>query len=153
MSKYSRIVILDEDNTALGPFMAALLTQSLSENQITSIDVIDAGNVVLFPEPINPKIDIIAQYYRLDISEHIAKQLDENYFDESTIILALDKDSKDKAYANFPNATNVYTLKEFLGSSGDIKLPIGGSVGEYDKVCDVAKGLIDNLVQQLKEEE
>lgn len=153
MSKFNRIVILDEDNTALGPFMAALLTQSFNENQITTIEVADAGNVVLFPEPINPKIDIIAQYYHLNISEHVAKQLDESYFDEGTIILALDKDSKDKVYSNFPNVTNVYTLKEFLGSNGDIKLPIGGSIGDYNKVCDVARSLIENLVQQLKEEE
>ncbi len=153
MSKYSKIVILDEDNTALGPFMAALLTQNLYENQIDWIEVIDVGNVVLFPEPINPKIEAISQYYNINLKEHIAHPLDESHLGEGTVVLALDKESKDKAYANFPNATNVYTLKEFLGSSGDIKLPIGGSLGEYDKVIDVARGLIENLVQQLKEEE
>ena len=153
MSKYSKIVILDEDNTALSPLMAALLTRTLNENQIDSIEVSDAGNVVLFPEPINPKIDIIAQYYNIDLSEHAAKQLDESYFEDGAVILALDKDSKDKAYVNFPNATNIYTLKEFLGTSGDIKAPLGGSLGDYQKVSDVAKGLIDNLAQKLKEEE
>ncbi len=153
MSKYKKVVILDEENTALGPLMAALLTRTLNENQIDSIEVSDVGNVVLFPEPINPKIDIIAQYYNIDLSEHVAKQLDESYFEDGVVILALDKDSKDKAYSNFPNATNVYTLKEFLGSTGDIKAPMGGTIGDYQKISDVAKGLIENLVQKLKEEE
>ncbi len=153
MSKYNKIVILDEDNTALGPLMASLLTQNLSENQIDWIEVIDVGNVVLFPEPINPKIETIAKYYNIDLSGHVAKQLDESHLVEGSVVLALDKDSKDKVYANYPSVTNVYTLKEFLGSSGDVKLPLGGTLGEYDKVIDVAKGLIENLAQKLKEEE
>lgn len=152
MSNLNRIIILDEDNTALSPLVAELLLKELSENGINQLKVESVGNVVLFPEPINPKIEIVAESYGVFLDKHVARVIDESYFDEGSIVLALDKESKDKAYANFPNATNVYTLKEFLGSSGDIRLPIGGRLDEYKTVTDVAKGLIENLVQQLKEE-
>lgn len=153
MNKYSRVIILDEENTSLGPVAAALLKRKFQEKQIGGIEIDDAGNVVLFPEPLNSKMEVVARDYNLDLSAHAAKPLTEGHFIEGALVIALDKESKDKAYSMFPNAYNVYTLKEFIGSSGDVRLPIGGTVEEYKAVVETVDTLLENFAEQLKEME
>ena len=52
----------------------------------------------------------------------------------------------------YTNAVNVYTLKEYLGSSGDLKLPLGGTVDEYATIIEIISGLLDLLAAKIQEE-
>ena len=70
-----------------------------------------------------------------------------------TLVLAMDASGKAMVYERYMNAVNIYTLKEFLGSTGDLKLPIGGTVDEYATIVEIISGLLDLLLEKLYTEE
>lgn len=152
MSRFSRIVFLDEDNTRLSPLASVLFKKKVRAASIDGLNIASRGNVVLFPEPVNQKVVEIAKENDVDLSMYSAIALTEDDFSDRTLILAMDNANKTMAYDRFASAVNVYTLKEYLGSSGDLKLPIGGTIEEYSTVVEILKGLLDNLLLKFTEE-
>lgn len=150
MPNYQRIIFLDEENTRLSPLTAALFKKKMRQAGIEDMRVTSRGRVVLFPEPVNQKIGEVARVeYHIDLSAHTAREIAEMDFSAQTLVLAMDNATKVKTYEQFTSAANVFTLKEFLGSSGDLKLPLGGTVEEYKTVMDIVSGLLDTLVRKL----
>ena len=149
MPKYQRIIFLDEENTRLSPLTAALFKRKLRQAGKESLHVSSRGTVVLFPEPVNQKIVEVAKQYHIDLSSYTAREIKETDFSGQTLVLTMDNATKSKTYSRYTSASNVFTLKEFLGSSGDLKLPLGGTVDEYKTVMDIVSGLLDNLVKKL----
>ncbi len=153
MRKYKKLIFLDEDNTRLSPITEVLFKQKLNAAGIDDLEVCSRGNVVLFPEPVNQKIARISGAYGLDLSDYAAVMLEEKDLTPDTLTLSMDAAGKEMVYEKFPNAVNIYTLKEFLGSSGDLKLPIGGTIDEYATIIEILSGLLDLLIEKLYEEE
>ena len=153
MKKYNKVIFLGEDNTRLSPITEVLFRQKLKEAEKDDLLVCSRGIVVLFPEPVNQKLVRISQAYGLDLSEYHAIELKESDLSADTLTLAMDLSCKDMAYEKFPSASNIYTLKEFLGSSGDLKLPLGGSVDEYATIVEIISGLLDLLIEKLYNED
>lgn len=149
MKKFNRIIFLDEENTRLSPITAALFQQKLENAGKENIEVCSRGNVVLFPEPVNQKIARIAVSYGFDLSEYSAVQMEEKDLTQETLVLAMDAASKAMVYENFSHASNIYTLKEYIGSAGDLKLPLGGTVDEYATIIEIISGLLDLLIEKL----
>lgn len=152
MKKFNRIIFLDEDNTKLSPITEVLFRQKLENAGEESIVVCSRGNVVLFPEPVNQKIARISKSYGQDLSEYSAIGLEKTDLSPDTLVLTMDAASKDMVYDQYTNAVNVYTLKEYLGSSGDLKLPLGGTVDEYATIIEIISGLLDLLAVKIQEE-
>ena len=152
MKKFQKIIFLDEDNTKLSPITEVIFRQKLEAAGIESILVCSRGNVVLFPEPVNQKIVRISNSCGLDLSEYSAIGLEKADLSPDTLVLTMDAASKDMVYEQYANAVNVYTLKEYLGSSGDLKLPLGGTVDEYATIIEIISGLLDLLVAKIQED-
>ena len=145
--KYNRIIFLDEENTALSPLAEKMLKKKLNKDNMFGINVLSRGNVVLFPEPVNQKLVELGHKFGLVLSDHTAEQMTPEDFEEGTLVLALDINSKVKAYSKYRGAANVYTLREFIGEQGDIKLQFGKSIEEYKDTC----LLLDRSIELLKE--
>lgn len=152
MAKYNKIIFLDEENTALGPLAAEILKKKLAAEGLSAIRVLSRGNVVLFPEPANQKVVEIANRNGLKLENHVAAQMEETDYEEGTLVLALDINSKVKAYSKYVNAANVYTLREFIGEQGDIKFQIGKNIEEYNDTYLFLERTIDILKDKLKGE-
>ncbi|MCF0143201.1 MAG: hypothetical protein HUJ75_07480 [Parasporobacterium sp.] len=144
-----QIIIIDEDNTSLSPVGAALLSVKLKEAGITDTEVTSAGTVVLFPEPVNPKTAQVAERYGLDLSGHSARALSDDDLKDDVLVLALDLTAKNKVFTRFTGTPNVYTLKEYIGDSGNITPPLGGSVEDYEAVCENMSRCLDAAVKKL----
>ena len=153
MKKFKRIIFLDEENTRLSPITAVLFQQKLKDAGKTDLAVCSRGNVVLFPEPVNQKIARISKSYGLDLSDYSAIQLEEGDLAPDTLVLAMDASSKAVVYERYSNAVNIYTLKEYLGSSGDLKLPLGGTIDEYATIIEIISGLLGLLMDKLYAED
>ena len=149
MKKFKTIIFLDEENTRLSPITETLFRQKLKASGKGELEVCSRGTVVLFPEPVNQKIAKISKSYGLDLSEYSAVQLVDTDLSPDTLVLAMDASSKSMVYDNYANAVNIYTLKEFLGSTGDLKLPLGGSIDEYSTIIEIISGLLDLLIEKL----
>lgn len=153
MSRYNKIIFLDEENTALGPLAQEMLISGLIKNSIFGFRVLSRGNVVLFPEPANQKIVEIAGNQGLDLTSHVASQMTNEDFEEGTLVLALDVNSKKKAYSKYESAANVYTLREYIGEQGDIKFQIGKNIEDYKDTCLLLERSIDILMEKLRDGE
>lgn len=150
--KYKRVIFLDEEGTGLSPYADFLLKQKLSQQKIEGIEVTSRGNVVLFPEPANQKIVEIAKTKGLSLEDYQAMALDGSEFSDSTLILTFNASGKQSVYDNYPKALNVYTFREFVGESGDITLPLGGSLEEYGAVCAVVDRVMDRLMEMIRDQ-
>lgn len=152
MANINKIIFIDEDNTRLGPITEVIFRRKMEEAGREGIFVCSRGNVVLFPEPVNQKIVKLAESYGFDLSGYSAKELADNDLTSRTLTLAMDAAGKAAVYERFPSAANVYTLKEYLGSEGDLKLPLGGTMDEYATIIEIISGLLDMLLVRLSEE-
>ena len=152
MTKFDEIIFLDEEGTELSPYAQILLKQKLRERGIEGIQVYARGNVVLFPEPASQKMQELAKMKGMSLEDYHAVALDGTEFSDNTLILTFNATSKQRVYDNFPNAANVYMLREYVGEVGDIRLPMGGTIEEYDSVCSVLDRVTDSLLEKLSEE-
>ena len=153
MRIWNKIIFLDEDNTKLSPVTEQLFRKKLASLKTEVPEVYSRGNVVLFPEPVNQKIVQVAKAYELDLSDYSAVQLSAEDLSQDTLILAMDASSKAMVYEHYANATNIYTLKEYLGSAGDLKLPLGGTLEEYATIIEIISGLLDVLLERVLSED
>ena len=146
-----KIIFLDAENTGLSPFAQALFIKKIKGYKSIDLKVLSRGNVVLFPEPVNQKLKEVAKDFGINLEHHSARQIDSGDF-QGALILSMDTDSKTRIYRRNADAANVYTLKEYLGEIGDIKLPIGGTLEEYAEVCRSLDILLDKLLDKIRAE-
>lgn len=147
-----RVIFVDEDNTGLGPFSAALFAKKYGA-ETESISADSRGTVVLFPEPANSRIAEIALNYGVDIRDHQAAALSEDDFGPDVLMLALDSTSQKRAFAAHSGFSNIFILKEYVGETGDVRTPLGESEEKYEAACETIDRLMVQLIQKLKDEE
>ena len=95
-----------------------------SKYLLEELEILSKGLVVLFPEPVNPKAEAVLAGHGLDMSSHAAEQ-----FAQSDL------------------------LTEYIGESGDITNPMGGTMEDYEACYQEMEKLISSLVIELNEEE
>ena len=117
-------------NTCRGP-MAEVIFRSL--DTASEIEVMSRGLVVLFPEPSNPKADTVLRNHNLTIGNHTSRALEQEDLDEDTLILTMTQEQKDKVIREFVDVPNVYTLKEYVGETGDVSDPYGKTLTDYEE--------------------
>ncbi len=131
--------------------MAATIYRSLETN--SDIKAISRGLVVLFSEPSNPKAEIVLKSHNLELAGHISKPLKQSDIDENTLILTMTEKQKISVIETFEYTDNVYTIKEFVGETGDVTDPYGGTLLDYEECYVELARLVKKTVYKLNEEE
>jgi len=150
MIKYEKIIFVCTGNTCRSP-MAATIYRSLETN--SDIKVISRGLVVLFSEPSNPKAEVVLKSHNLELGGHISKPLKQSDIDENTLILTMTEKQKMSIMELFEYTDNVYTIKEFVGETGDVTDPYGGTLLDYEECYVELARLVKKTVYKLNEEE
>lgn len=151
MKKYNKIIFVCTANTCRGPMAATIMNSRKGDRDIL---VSSRGMVVLFPEPYNPKAVAVASSHGLIMPSKSSKQLEKEDFNNDTLVLTMTNIHKQKIYASFENAINVYTLEEYVGSDdGDVEDPYGKGIEEYIKCYEKLDALISKAADILFEEE
>lgn len=149
MIKYEKIIFVCTSNTSRS-VMAETIYKSLETN--SDIEVISRGLVVLFPEPSNPKAVIVMDNHHLSIKDHTSILLKQEDFDEDTLLLTMNVQQKEKLKEDFGLDFNIFTLKEFIGESGDVIDPYGKTLVEYEECYIELARLLKKTVYKLNKD-
>ena len=150
MMPYKRVVFVDGDATARSVMAAAIMRE---EPIGTEVEVLARGLVVLFPEPVNQKIEAILASNNLTAKGHEAVQLTPEDIDSDTLLLVMEKDQIKKVQELSPRAEHVATVSGFAGFAGDIEPLYGADLPTCGKCFEILQGLVKIIAEKLLNEE
>ena len=111
MKKYDRLIFVSNSDTCRGPMAEAILK---SKFLLSELEVESRGLVVLFPEPVNQKAEAILASHGLTMKDHTAKMLEQEDFDERTLILVMEDALKQRIFQEHENVQNTWQLSEYI---------------------------------------
>ena len=98
-------------------------------------------------------LTILKDNVSVDINEREAVQVTEEMLKEADLILTMTSFMKKMIGSTFPIFSNkVFTLKEYVGLSGDISDPYGGDLDIYAETFNELKDCISLLIKKLIED-
>lgn len=150
MKKYDRLIFVSNSDTCRGPMAEAILK---SKFLLSELEVESRGIVVLFPEPVNQKAEAILASHGLTMKDHTAKMLEQEDFDERTLILVMEDALKQRIFQEHENVQNTWQLSEYIKEETDVTEPVGGSLADYGACYELLDCMISSLVVVLNEEE
>lgn len=131
----------------LGPMAEAILKSICQDSEV---EIASRGLVVLFPGPINPKVEVVLANHGLEASSEIARQLVESDFNRETLVLSMNARERDMFHSRYP-LISVATLGDFIGEK-DVDDPFGGSLIDYEKCFQNLSVMIRKLKERAEEE-
>ena len=147
MRRYRKIIFVCEDNTSTS-IMAETICKSMVTDENVKIE--SRGMVVLFPEPVNPKVEVVLINHGLTLEERTARMLEVEDIDEETLILTMNREQKDKILRMFDNNVSVDTMYGFIDEELDMMDPYGGSLLDYDECFTTMSMVVKKIVIKLK---
>jgi len=120
---------------------------------LEDILIVSKGLVVLFPEPINPKAEAVLCSHSLTMKDHMSEPLEEEDFDDRTLVLTIDRTQKEGLLKDHEKAINVFSLGEYIQADEDLKDPYGGDLAEYNRCFEALEAQVKRLGEILKAEE
>ncbi len=150
MKKYDRLIFVSNSDTCRGPMAEAILKCKFL---LSELEVESRGLVVLFPEPVNQKAEAILASHGLTMKDHTAKMLEQEDFDERTLILVMEDALKQRIFQEHENVQNTWQLSEYIKEETDVTEPVGGSLADYGACYELLDCMISSLVVVLNEEE
>lgn len=147
--QYEKIIFVCTGNTCRSP-MAETIYKSLAFEGAPG--VFSRGLVVLFPEPSNPKAELVLKNHDLRLEGHAATQLVAEDISAKTLLLTMTISQKTTIASDYGRSPHVYTLKEYVGEDGEIVDPYGGDLMDYEKCYAELYRLVKKLVLRLNEE-
>ena len=143
MKKYDRLIFVSNSDTCRGPMAEAILK---SKFLLSELEVESRGLVVLFPEPVNQKAEAILASHGLTMKDHTAKMLEQEDFDERTLILVMEDALKQRIFQEHENVQNTWQLSEYIKEETDVTEPVGGSLADYGACYELLDCMISSLV-------
>ena len=141
---------MDADDTARAPMAKAILQ---SKELPWPMEIGSRGLVVLFPQPVNQKVEAVLARNGLSAKDHTSTALTAEDINDDTLLLVMEDSQREKIREDFPDAPHLQTIAGFLRLAGDIPALYGEPLTEYGKCYEALEFLIEGVLARLKEEE
>lgn len=144
--RFTKLLFVSMDNTCSSPLAEAIYHSLVSEKYL---EVCSRGLVVLFEEPINPKVVLVAQNHQLSVEKHRSAALSQEDITEETLILTMSEKQKQMVLKEYQEALYVFTLNEFAGEIKEVIDPYGEGLLEYEELYVALARLVKKTVIRL----
>jgi protein-tyrosine-phosphatase len=85
--------------------------------------------------------------YKIDLSSHKATAIRESQIEDMDLILCMTKSHKNSLTSIYPNlADRVFLIKEYIGLSGEVADPYGGTLKIYSECAKELNEYLDLLL-------
>ena len=150
MDQYNRIIFVCESGTARSPMAVGIMKDMELKN---SLDIESRGLVVLFPEPMNQKVEAVLIGNGVATGDFMSEQLTEEDFTMDTLILTMEYLQKEKILEKYENVIpeNLHVLTELVGDELEILDPYGGTLQAYGLCYETMRKSIQKLVNLINE--
>jgi protein-tyrosine-phosphatase len=131
--------------------MAAAFFNHLAEQKKLPVH---AGSAGLYPvlDHATEETIIVASEYGVNLSHHRSRQLSQATVQGADIILTMTETHKRQVERFYPIAHGkTFTLREFVGESGDIADPYGQSQAVYRRCAEQIRTAVEKVVEHLEE--
>ena len=119
MKSYDKVIFVSKGNTFSSPLVEAIYRMKAPNWLPNSMS---RGTVVLFSEPINPKVNVLLSSHDMNISNHEnSKQLKREEITADTLLLTMTFSDKLKVIEDLGVSNNVYTVGEYIEDDADIR--------------------------------
>lgn len=129
MSEFKKVIFVCKENLTQSP-MAEWMFKSIVMD--VEKEIISRGLVVLFPEPVNPKVVELLKIHGVPCEENTSKLFDSNEIDESTLIITMNSIEKIKIAEEFNISGHLFTINEYIEQEGELIDPYGGEIKDYE---------------------
>ena len=133
--------------------MAAALLRECSMKR--EIEILARGLVVLFPEPLNQKVDAILISNGINMEGYMSEQLVAEDVDEHTLVLVMEEKLLPQAAAILgeERMTQVHVLTALVGEELEIMDPYGAPLPSYGLCFESLSKTVKKLAVWLNEQE
>ena len=128
--RYKKLIFVDTNDNCRAPMAELILKRKFLTNPLT---IESRGLVVLFPEPMNPKAEAILENHGYPTPVHVAMQLEQEDISRDVLLITMEEKQKSQIWETYEDAPHVYTLKEYVGESGDIPPLYGQPLSVYSQ--------------------
>lgn len=146
--KYHKIIFVSESDVIRGPMAAEMLRNQKLDKEY---DILSRGLVVLFPEPVNQKVEVVMKSHGLLLDGYMSNVFSVEETEKDTLILTMDEAQKKSLERLEGLRGDLFTLEEFTRSEEEMPQPIGQPLDEYEKCYQKIAKEIETLTKILNE--
>lgn len=151
MKRYEKVVFVEKSGTCRAPMAMGILRECALRRPI---EIAARGMVVLFPEPLNQKVEAVLISNGINMEGYSSVQLTEDDFGDDTLVLVMERTQLEKLMLHYRGADpeNVHVLTELVGDELEILDPYGGSLQAYGLCYETMRKTILKLAAMLNGE-
>ena len=149
---WDKVIFVCKSGTCRAPMAAALLRECSMKREI---EILARGLVVLFPEPLNQKVDAILISNGINMEGYMSEQLVAEDVDEHTLVLVMEEKFLPQAAAirGEDKMSQVHVLTALVGEELEIMDPYGAPLPSYGLCFESLSKTVRKLANWLNEQE
>lgn len=149
---WDKVIFVCKSGTCRAPMAAALLQECSLKREI---EILARGLVVLFPEPLNQKVDAILISNGINMEGYMSEQLVAEDVDEHTLVLVMEEKLLPQAAAILgeEKMSQVHVLTALVGEELEIMDPYGAPLPSYGLCFESLSKTVKKLAGWLNEQE